>query len=79
MTIIQKPNPSLSIALVSYAISAFTSGILHRMGSTVFFIAISIWSYQEIVSGVNWFRRILGIVVLLSTAYSLFHQLTSLS
>ncbi len=73
---IQLPNPPLIVAIVGLLISKVSSGILHKLGATVYTIAIIIWAYEEITSGVNWFRRLLGVIVLLTVAYSLFNQLT---
>lgn len=71
----QLPNAPLSIAIAGLIISKISSGLLYKLSITVYTIAIIVWAYEEITSGVNWFRRLLGLVVLLLTAYSLFNQL----
>ena len=71
---IQIPNLSLIVAGVGWVLSKFPYEWVHRFGSTTYTVAIIIWAYLEIVSGVSWFRRLLGLVVMLMTAYSLFFQ-----
>jgi hypothetical protein len=31
------------------------------------YLAMTIWAYEELVRGVNWFRRGLGLVYIVST------------
>lgn len=65
MVIFQKPNKSLIIAMTALLISMISVGILQRISSSVYYIAIIIWAYEEISTGVNWFRKLLGSIVLL--------------
>ncbi|MBA3724168.1 MAG: hypothetical protein H0W89_04760 [Candidatus Levybacteria bacterium] len=73
MIIAQKPNIPIIIATVGFIISYFTAGMFQAIGETVSIIALIIWAYLEISSGVNWFRKLLGGVVLLVVAYGLFN------
>ncbi len=75
MTIAQKPNVPIIIATVGFLVSHFSTGMLQVVGETVYIIAIIIWAYLEISSGINWFRKLLGGVVLLIVAYGLFNTL----
>jgi hypothetical protein len=75
MIIAQWPNLPLSVAIVGFLLSKYPDVTIHKIGSTTYIIAIIIWAYLEITSGVNLFRKILGVVVLLFTAFSLFKQL----
>jgi hypothetical protein len=75
MVIAQKPNLSIIIAALGWVIGKTTTGAFHSFGVTVSTIAIIIWAYQEAATGVNWFRKALGVIVLLIVAYSLFTQL----
>jgi hypothetical protein len=58
--IIQFPNPPLIIAFVASEIGKS----IHSAGRTyclaIVFVAMSIWAYEELAHGVNWFRRLLG-------------------
>ena len=75
MIIYQKPNRTIIIAAVGWVIGKLVMGPIGTIGNVAFTIAIIIWAYEEIVHGVNWFRKSLGYVVLIITALSLFMQL----
>jgi hypothetical protein len=62
--IAQFPNPSLLLALAGLAFAAATSGPAHDVGRAVSTVALAVWALQELVGGVNWFRRLLGTGVL---------------
>ncbi len=64
MTIVQFPNKALTIALLAAVVNIFAKGELHNIVAVIYYLALIVWAYQEITSGVNWFRRGLGIVVL---------------
>jgi hypothetical protein len=36
-------------------------GRAHDIGRAVFTIGLGVWAWEEAASGVNWFRRVLGI------------------
>ena len=75
MKIIQWPNPPLIAAAIGFVISKYPQVEIHKVGATVCTIALIIWAYLEITAGVNIFRKILGAIVLLMIAISLFNQL----
>jgi hypothetical protein len=58
--IAQWPNAPLIVALVASVASRLTDGRAHTYASSVFYVALSIWAYEELARGVNWFRRLLG-------------------
>jgi len=58
--------------ILSYMIS---HGQVHSFASAVFYMALTVWAYEELVRGVNWFRRLLGLVVLIYIFISLGRQL----
>jgi hypothetical protein len=57
----QFPNPPLILALAASLAGALTRGTPHRYSSAVFYLALGVWAYQEASTGVNWFRRLLGV------------------
>ena len=63
--IAQFPNPPLLVALVGWGLAAATGGSTHDVGRAVLILGLAIWAWGEAVSGVNWFRRLLGAGVLL--------------
>lgn len=75
LIIFQKPNLLVIIAAAGFAVSKVTGGSIQQLARVVFTMAIIIWAYEEAATGVNLFRKLLGAVVLLITALSLFNQL----
>lgn len=74
MKILQVPNAPLIIAISGLIVSKVPNILLHKLGATTYTIAIIIWAYEEITSGINWIRRLLGLVVIFTVVYSLFNQ-----
>ncbi len=37
----------------------------HSYAASVSYLAIAIWAYEELVHGVNWFRRLLGLAAMI--------------
>lgn len=67
MTILQAPNLLLIAALAALMITPFVDGIADVLAQAVFYMTITMWAYEELTRGVNWFRRVLGAVVLVYT------------
>jgi hypothetical protein len=57
--VVQFPNLPL--------LAAFVSG----RAAAMIHLAMAIWAYEELVHGVNWFRHLLGLVYVVSTAMHL--------
>lgn len=65
--IVQFPNAPLIIAFLAGQVA----GRAHGMGgaaSAVAYLALTVWAYEELVHGVNWFRHLLGLAYVTSTA-----------
>ena len=62
--IAQFPNPPLLVALVGWLLAAATGGNAHDVGRAVLILGLTVWAWGEAVSGVNWFRRLLGAAAL---------------
>jgi hypothetical protein len=58
--IAQFPNAPLLLAFAGWGLAAATHGTPHDAGRVVFAIGLAVWALQEVVGGVNWFRRLLG-------------------
>jgi hypothetical protein len=71
-TIFQLPNKYLWAMIVTWPIYTFISSWISAAAQSVFMIAAIIWSYEEIIHGVNWFRKLLGVVVMVLMLTSLF-------
>jgi len=59
--IVQFPNPPLIVALLASVAGHFIHGTGHRSALSVFYVALSVWAYEEARHGDNWFRRLLGL------------------
>jgi len=73
--IAQFPNPSLLVALAGSGLAAVTRGATHDVGRAIFTLALAVWAGQEAAFGVNWFRRLLGLAVLVWIAVGLAGEL----
>lgn len=59
--IFQFPNPPLIVAMLAGAAARTTRGQAARGAAFLSGLAQLVWAYQEIVHGVNRFRRGLGV------------------
>lgn len=62
----QFPNAPLGAALAASAVAAVTDGDAHDVAHAAARVMLGVWAYGELSGGVNWFRRGLGAVVLVS-------------
>jgi hypothetical protein len=61
--IIQWPNRSLILGMAADAFARSRKGWTRRPAAFFSRITMLYWSAQELVSGVNWFRRLVGVAV----------------
>jgi hypothetical protein len=73
--IIQFPNVALIVAFAGGQAAAMIHGVGHHDAAAVSYAAMTIWAYEELVHGVNWFRHLLGLVYVISTVTHLAHAL----
>jgi hypothetical protein len=59
--IVQFPNLPLIVAVLAGAAGEFLDGSAHSCAASVSYLALAIWAYEELMHGVNWFRRLLGL------------------
>jgi hypothetical protein len=59
--IVQFPNPPLLLAFAGWGLAVAASGSAHDVGRAIFNLGLVVWALEEAVSGVNWFRRLLGV------------------
>jgi hypothetical protein len=69
--IVQFPNAPLIIAFVAGQAAAHAQGPAHGYASAISYLAMTIWAYEELVRGVNWFRHLLGLGYAISTVVHL--------
>ena len=73
-TVVQWPNITLSIFIVlSIALHAFRpKGGIETVARVLVDVALFAWAIDELLRGVNPFRRTLGLVVMIATFVTLF-------
>jgi hypothetical protein len=59
--IAQFPNLPLIVAILAGEVGKFLHGSAHSYAASVSYLALTVWAYEELVHGVNWFRRLLGL------------------
>ncbi len=76
IVIAQKPNLPLLVGLAATLFTLLiTSGNTHRGLEVVAFGALFTWAWQELFQGVNYFRRSLGLIILLGMIAAKLHWL----
>jgi hypothetical protein len=65
--IVQFPNNPLIVAFVAGQAAMMLRGAGHADAQAISFLAMSIWAYEELTHGVNWFRHLLGLAYIIST------------
>ncbi|MBD2154513.1 hypothetical protein [Leptolyngbya sp. FACHB-16] len=71
IVIAQKPNLPILVCLAATLLaSLLTSGNIHRGLDALAFGSLSTWAWQELFQGINYFRRSLGLIVLLGAIAS---------
>lgn len=71
IVIAQKPNLPILVCLAATLLAfLLTSGNIHRGLDTLAFGSLFAWAWQELFQGVNYFRRSLGLIVLLGAIAS---------
>jgi hypothetical protein len=71
-TVGQAPNAPILVAFAALVLGWLVdSGTVHDVARAVFYVAITIWAYEEAVNGVNGFRKGIGIVGLILIVVSI--------
>jgi hypothetical protein len=65
--LVQFPNIQLIVAFIAGEAAHLARGSAHADASAVSYLAMTVWAYEELTRGVNWFRRLLGLAYLGST------------
>jgi len=69
--IAQFPNNPLIVAFVAGQVAMMLHGAGHVDAQTISYLAMTIWAYEELAHGVNWFRHLLGLAYIISTSVHL--------
>jgi hypothetical protein len=62
----QFPNPPLWIALGALLAAGLAGdgSTIDHLSRAIFYVALTVWAYEEVAHGVNGFRRALGVAAL---------------
>jgi hypothetical protein len=63
--IAQFPNLPLIVAILAGEAGKFLDGSAHSYAASVAYLAMTIWAYEELARGVNWFRHLLGLAYMI--------------
>lgn len=72
VVVAQKPNLPIVIWATAFILSQLFSGTIGKTMSVIAFGSIFTWAWLEIFMGVNYFRRALGLAVLILAVW---HQI----
>src|SRR4051794_34006607 len=73
--IVQFPNAPLLVFMAAAVLERVCSGRAHEIAWAVGRVALTIWAYEEVARPANWFRRVLGIAVLVLVVFGLANEL----
>jgi hypothetical protein len=73
--IVQFPNLPLIVAFLAGAVSTHVAGSAHSYVVSLSYLAMTIWAYEELVHGVNWFRHLLGLTYAILLVVRVAHAL----
>lgn len=62
MTLFQAPNLPLIAAIISFVLYNVAPPPASNIFLWIFIVSLTIWSLGEIIRGLNWFRRSLGVI-----------------
>lgn len=71
VVIVQRPNRWLVLAAAAWAIQHAGPEDWRDFGQGLWYAALVVWTLLELTKGVNWFRRLLGLAVLVTTVWGM--------
>ena len=66
----QYPNLPIIVWILCIILQQFLAGDLYKLINIIGFGALFTWAWLEIFTGINYFRRALGFIVMFATLYS---------
>ena len=69
--IVQFPNVPLIVAFLAGEVAHLARGSTHTDASALSYLVMTVWAYEELIHGVNWFRHLLGLGYAIFTAVHL--------
>ena len=74
--IVQFPNLPLIVAFLAGQAAGVVGAAEHPYARSISYLAMTIWAYEELVDGVNWFRRLLGLTYMVVMVVRVAHAVT---
>jgi len=73
--IAQFPSLPPIVAVLAGQAGKLLDGSAHSCAASVSYLAMTIWAYEELGHGVNWFRRLLGLAYVIPLIVRVSHAL----
>jgi hypothetical protein len=73
--IVQFPNAPLILAFLAGVVASHVHGASRSYATAAEYLAMTVWAYEELARGVNWFRRLLGLAYVMITIVRVAHGL----
>jgi hypothetical protein len=73
--IVQFPNVPLILAFLAGAAGSHLHGATRSYATAAAYLAMTVWAYEELARGVNWFRRLLGLAYMIIMIMRVAHGL----
>lgn len=73
--IVQFPNAPLILAFLAGAVATHLHGVSRNYATAAEYVAMIVWAYEELARGVNWVRRLLGLVYMVVMILRVAHGL----
>jgi hypothetical protein len=73
--IVQFPNVPLLTAFLAGGARHFVAGAGRPYLTSVAYLAMTVWAYEELVHGSNWFRHLLGVAFVIIAVVRVAHAL----
>jgi hypothetical protein len=73
--IVQFPNAPLILAFLAGALANDLHGATRNYATAAAYLAMTVWAYEELARGVNWFRRLLGLAYMIIMIMRVAHGL----
>lgn len=73
--IVQFPNAPLILAFLAGVVGSLLHGASRGYATAAAYLAMTVWAYEELARGVNWFRRVLGLAYMIIMIVRVAHGL----
>ena len=73
--IVQFPNAPLILAFLAGEFGSHIHGASRSYAIAAAYLAMTVWAYEELARGVNWFRRLLGLAYMIILIVRVAHGL----